>query len=66
MAQTSSLTSRIHVSTLPVTRSDAVLVKEPDFGLHRSNHVHLDSEVLLKELLMAIGELSGVGRCGEV
>ena len=38
-----------------------MLHKEPDVGLHHSNHVHLDANVLLKELLMAIGELSGVG-----
>ena len=37
-----------------------MLHKEPDVGLHHSNHVHLDANVLLKELLMAIGELSGV------
>ena len=37
------------------------MLKEPDFGLHRTHSVHLDSEVLLKELLMAVPDLSGGG-----
>ena len=45
---------------LPI-RSGVVMLKEPDFGLHRTHSVHLDSEVLLKELLMAVPDLSGGG-----
>ncbi|GAX75074.1 hypothetical protein CEUSTIGMA_g2518.t1 [Chlamydomonas eustigma] len=52
-----AIAAAIHKSK--VSRSDAVVMKEPDLGLHMTEHVHLDSEILLKELLMAIPDLSG-------
>jgi hypothetical protein len=42
-----------------VSRSDPVLMFKPNVGMHKNHHDHIDADLLMSELLMAIPQLSG-------